>query len=79
MNKLTMTQAQKIHYDIFGCDATDRDILRLLNDVEQNLIFCKIEVTTESMHEMLYQWLEEEKTENDASWARRAQLMLDDA
>ena len=79
MNKLTMTQAQKIHHAIFGCDATDRDILRLLNDVEQNLIFCKIEVTTESMGEMLYQWLEEEKTENDASWARRAQLMLDDA
>lgn len=79
MNKLTMTQAQKIHHSIFGCDATDRDILRLLNDVEENLIFCKIEVTTVSMGEMLYQWLEEEKTENDASWARRAQLMLDDA
>jgi len=38
-----------------------------------------MEVTAESMGEMLYEWLEEEKRENDASWARRAQLMLDDA
>jgi len=74
-----MDQAQKIHHAVYGCNATDMDILRLLNDVEQNLIFCKMEVTTESMGEMLYEWLEEEKRENDASWARRAQLMLDDA
>jgi len=76
---LTMTQAQKIHTDVLGCDASDRDILRYIKEAKETLVLCKEEITPRSIAELLANWFQEEKMEFDADWRDRSRLMLDDA
>lgn len=79
MTALTVTQAQKIHFDFFGFEHTDHGILHLLKEAKETLILCKEEVTPESMEDLLILWFKEEQMESDADWSHRSRLMLDDA
>jgi hypothetical protein len=79
MNTLTTAQFQQIHNAFFGCDATDRDILRYLKEAEETLVLCKEEVTPEGIEELLVLWFQEEQMEADEDWSNRSRLMLDDA
>lgn len=79
MEKLTITQVQKIHNDVFGCDATERDILKYLKDAEETLLLCKEQITLESIKELILFWLNEQKKEAQAEWREYTRLMLDDA
>jgi len=79
MQTLTMDKAQQIHINVFGCDASDRDILRYLQEAEETLVLCKETITSDSVSKLLTQWFEEEKMENDAAWRSHLRLMLDDA
>jgi len=76
---LTMTQAQKIHIAVFGCDASDRDILRYIKEAEETLVLCKEEITPRGVAKLLANWFQEEKMQFDADWRDRSRLMLDDA
>ena len=61
-----MTQAQKIHNDVFGCDATNADILKYLKEAEEILMLCKQQITPENIKELLTFWFQEIKQEYNA-------------
>jgi hypothetical protein len=79
MQTLTITEAQKIHNSIFGCDASDRDILNYLKEAQETLLLCREQITQANIEELLVFWFKEEKKESDINFAIRTRLMLDDA
>jgi hypothetical protein len=79
MQTLTIDKAQQIHISVFGCNASDRDILRYLEEAEKTLMLCREQITQANIEELLVFWFKEEKKESDANWAIRSRLMLDDA
>jgi len=79
MQTATVTQIQEVHNAFFGCDATDRDILRYIKEAEETLVLCKEEITPDAIAELLILWFEEQQMEANADCSSRSRLMLDDA
>lgn len=79
MEKFAIAEVQKIHNSVFGCNATNRDILKYLKEAEETLMLCKQQITPENIKELLVFWFNEEKKEAQAEWREYTRLMLDDA
>ena len=79
MQIFAIAQIQKIHNDVFGCNATERDILKYLKDAEETLLLCREQITPANIEELILFWLNEQKKEAQAEWREYTRLMLDDA
>ena len=63
MQIFAIAQVQKIHNDVFSCDATERDILKYLKDAEETLLLCREQITPANIEELILFWLNEQKKE----------------